>query len=133
MQDFDTVLVTLQYDNGLMCSIDTSRTAPYGYDQRLELFGTDGMAIAENVRNTTVQVHNKDGLHQAPINYSFPTRYQVAYLKEMQSFFQGIQSGQLNNVSLQECLIGHLIADAGYLSATENRLVDFQTEFGKYL
>ncbi len=133
MQDFDTVLVTLQYDDGLMVSIDTSRIAAYGYDQRLELFGENGMAIAENVRNTSVQIHNAQGLHQSPINYSFPTRYQAAYKLEMEAFFDGIRHRILNNVSLKECLLGHLIADAGYLSATENRVIDFPTEFGKYL
>ena len=53
LSDFDTVLVTLKYPDGLMCAIDTSRIAVYGYDQRIELFGEKGMAIAENQRNDT--------------------------------------------------------------------------------
>ena len=46
--DLDTVMVILKYKTGLICSIDTSRNAIYGYDQRLEIFGGGGMAIAEN-------------------------------------------------------------------------------------
>ena len=131
--DFDTVLVTLQYENGLMVSIDTSRTAPYGYDQRIELFAEQGMAIAENQRNTTIQMHTEEGRFESPINFSFPQRYKDSYVAEIKDFAQGILTGELHNVSMKECLLGHLIADAAHLAATEGRVVDFNAEFGEGL
>jgi myo-inositol 2-dehydrogenase/D-chiro-inositol 1-dehydrogenase len=133
MGDFDTVLVTLQYDDGLICSIDTSRTAPYGYDQRIELFAEKGMAIAENQKNTTVQVFTEIGQLQSPINFSFPQRYKDAYTKEIADFACGIHSGQLFNVSKRECMLGHLIADAAFESAVSNKVVAFQEKFANEL
>ncbi len=131
--DFDTVLVTLKYADGLICSIDTSRTAVYGYDQRIELFGEKGMAIAENQKNNTVQVHTIEGGYQHPINYSFPQRYKEAYREEISDFVKGIQAGRHYNIPKKQCLLGHLIADAAHESATTNSVIDFQEKYQKEL
>ena len=127
--DFDTVLVTLKYADGLICAIDTSRSAVYGYDQRIELFGEKGMAIAENQKNNTVQVHTLEGVYQHPINYSFPQRYKEAYREEILDFVKGIQAGRPFNISKKQCLLGHLIADAAHESATTNSVIDFQEKY----
>lgn len=124
--DYDTVMVQLSYPDGLMVSIDTSRTAAYGYDQRIELFGENGMAIAENVRNTTVALHTSSGLHQPPINYSFPQRYERPYFLEIEDFRKGIYNKKYHNVSRKECLLAHLIADAAHMSAVNRKVVDFK-------
>ena len=124
--DFDTVLVTLKYSSGLICSIDTSRAAVYGYDQRLELFGEGGMAIAENERNHTVQLHTAEGMQLAPINDSFPERYKEAYALEIADFGNGIREGRLNNVTKNECVLGHLLANAAHESAIGGEVVDFK-------
>jgi myo-inositol 2-dehydrogenase/D-chiro-inositol 1-dehydrogenase len=129
INDFDTVLVTLKYPNGLICSIDTSRTAVYGYDQRIELFAENGMAIAENERNDTIEIHTKKGAFRNPINYSFPQRYKEAYLKEIIDFVDGIQGGKLNNVPKKQCLLGHLIADAAYDSCSSNSVINFEERY----
>ncbi len=131
LNDFDTVLVTLKYENGLICSIDTSRVSVYGYDQRIELFAENGMAIAENERNNTVEVHTNNGTLRNPINASFPQRYKEAYVNEMSDFVNGIQQGVLFNVSKSECLLGHRIADAAYESSISNTVINFKEEFDK--
>ena len=124
--DFDTVMVTLKYADGLICSIDTSREAAYGYDQRIELFGDKGMIKAENQRNNTVQIHTEKGLNQSPINFSFPQRYEASYTAEIEDFVNGIRNGKNNNVSREDCWMGHVIADAAHKSATQNKVVDFK-------
>lgn len=124
--DFDTVLVTLKYSDGLMCSIDTSRTAVYGYDQRIELFAEKGMVIAENQRNNTLQLHTQDGMRQAPVQYSFPQRYKDAYAREMEIFGQGILNQKPYNVTKDECVLAHLIADAAHQSAITGAVVNFE-------
>lgn len=126
LSDFDTVLVTLKYGDGLICSIDTSRNAVYGYDQRIELFAENGMAIAENQKDNTVQIFTDQGKLESPINHSFPQRYKDAYTKEIADFANGIRSGQMHNVSKKQCLVGHLIADAAYESAVSGQVVDFR-------
>ncbi|MCW5517641.1 Gfo/Idh/MocA family oxidoreductase [Muriicola sp. Z0-33] len=127
--DFDTVLVTLKFDDGLICAIDTSRIAEYGYDQRIELFAEKGMAIAENQKNNTVEVHTKKGSFLTPINYSFPTRYKDAYSAEIADFVAAIPKENSVNVSKRQCLIGHLIAQAAYNSAITNSVIDFKKEY----
>jgi len=124
LPDFDTVLVTLKYPDGLMCAIDTSRMAVYGYDQRIELFGEKGMALVENQRNDTVQVHTEAGMRQSPIQHSFPQRYKDAYAQEIAVFGQGVRNQQPYNVTKEECLLSHIIADAAHQSAITNSVVN---------
>ncbi len=128
--DHDTVQVTIQYPQGLICSIDTSRSSVYGYDQRLELFGGEGMLTVHNQRDNTLQLHQAQGTLKQPIRYSFPQRYQDAYRSEMLHFLAGIQGGEQHNVSLQECLLSHLLAEAAHKSIMESRTVNFPTEYG---
>jgi myo-inositol 2-dehydrogenase / D-chiro-inositol 1-dehydrogenase len=129
--DFDTVLVTLKYAEGLICAIDTSRTAVYGYDQRIELFAENGMAIAENQRNHHVQLHTAEGMQQAPIHYSFPQRYKEAYAKEIAYFGKSIVNHMLYNVRHEECILAHLIADAAHQSAVNRSIVNFKEIYQK--
>ena len=121
--DFDTVMVSLKYTDGLIVNIDTSRIAAYGYDQRIELFGEQGMAIADNQRNSSVQLHTASGTLLEPINYSFPQRYKESYLMEIADFVQGILEGKRNNVSKEDCLLGHALAEAAHKSATTQQVI----------
>jgi len=127
--DYDTVLVTLKYGDGLICAIDTSRSADYGYDQRIELFAEKGMVIAKNQKNNTIEVHTKTGSYSDPINYSFPERYMEAYEAEMVDFITAIRSDKRTNISERECLISHLIAEAAYTSAMTDRVINFKKEY----
>ena len=46
--DIDTAIIVLTYKDGTIAVIDNSREASYGYDQRVEVFGSKGMLKAEN-------------------------------------------------------------------------------------
>ena len=61
--DYDTVTVLLTTATGKQCVITNSRRATYGYDQRVEAFGSGGMAISENVRENNATFHGA-GLHR---------------------------------------------------------------------
>lgn len=124
--DLDTVMVILKYKTGLICSIDTSRNATYGYDQRLEIFGEGGMAIAENERNHTVQMHTSKGMEVSAINESFPERYKDAYAAEIADFGKALTEDRLTNVPRDECLLGHLLANAAHQSVQTRNAVDFE-------
>ena len=127
--DFDTVMVTINYPDGMMCSIDTSRTSPYGYDQRIEVFGEHGMACVENQRNNTVKWFDANGLSQEPFHHSFPQRYKEAYVTELESFANGIRAGIPHNVAKEACMLGHLMADAALESATTGVAIDFKSAY----
>lgn len=124
--DYDTVMVTIKYANGMVCNIDTSRTASYGYDQRIEVFGKNGMATVENERNNSVNIYTETGGNHEPYNYSFPQRYKDAYLEEMVQFADGIKNGNLTNVSHQECVLSHQLADAALESIKIGAAVSFK-------
>ena len=128
LPDFDTVLVSIKYPDGLVCSIDTSRTSVFGYDQRIELFGENGMAYAHNQLDHTVEVKTQNGSQGAPVNYSFPQRYKTSYMHEIEDFIKGINNATKYNVSQEECLLSHLLADAAHQAATTNQIVNF-TEY----
>jgi len=129
MNDYDTVLVTMQFEDGLIYSIDTSRTSVYGYDQRLEVFGAEGMLVAENELENRLSIHTKAGINQAPTKYSFPQRYKSAYLEELVHFESSIRKEEHYNVPKEQALLSHLIADAGYISAREKRIVKFGEKY----
>jgi myo-inositol 2-dehydrogenase/D-chiro-inositol 1-dehydrogenase len=92
--DVDTALITLRFENGALGTIDNSRRAVYGYDQRVEVFGSDGCAAAGNKIPTEVTLHNADStLTDKPL-YFFLERYEEAYLAEMKEFIDCIRENR---------------------------------------
>ena len=125
-KDHDTVLVSIKYADGMVCSIDTSRTSAYGYDQRIEVFGELGMATVANERNNSVDVYTKDGGGHEPFNHSFPERYKDAYLEELRQFSIGMEKGIQWNVAQEECVLSHQLVDAALESIVTGAAVDFR-------
>ncbi|MCJ7584648.1 MAG: inositol 2-dehydrogenase, partial [Anaerolineales bacterium] len=73
--DIDTNVVTLKFANGAVGAIDNSRQAVYGYDQRLEVFCTNGTAMADNEAESTILKGDLDGFHSARPPHFFMQRY----------------------------------------------------------
>jgi myo-inositol 2-dehydrogenase/D-chiro-inositol 1-dehydrogenase len=63
--DVDTAIITLEFESGAFCVIDNSRKAVYGYDQRLEVFGSAGMVSVDNNFPETHKFYSADGVHRA--------------------------------------------------------------------
>lgn len=89
--DIDTALTTLFFKNGMIGSIDNSRKAVYGYDQRIELFGSKGMAHADNVLDSTTSYSGADSVSSDKPMLFFLQRYMDAYFTELTSFFEAVQ------------------------------------------
>jgi len=90
--DVDTAVIVLTYDNGAICTIDNSREAVYGYDQRVEVFGSAGVAIsANNTPHNTVH-YTKEGGHSALPHFHFLPLYMETYVAEMKAFIEAIQN-----------------------------------------
>ncbi len=89
--DIDTAVITLQFENGCIGVIDNSRQAVYGYDQRVEVFGSAGMIDTANNAPHRAVLSDKDGVHAALPLYFFIERYSDAYIAELQAFIQCIQ------------------------------------------
>jgi myo-inositol 2-dehydrogenase/D-chiro-inositol 1-dehydrogenase len=88
--DIDTALTTLIFEDGTYAVIDNSRKAVYGYDQRLEIFGNDGMIQVDNNLHNRNIIYNAKGIHQAlPLDF-FMDRYAGSYQKEMELFIDAL-------------------------------------------
>ncbi|MCK5101354.1 MAG: inositol 2-dehydrogenase, partial [Cyclobacteriaceae bacterium] len=121
--DIDTALTTLTFEDGTMANIDNSRKAVYGYDQRLEVFGSKGMVKADNNFPDNHQHYSADGIHGSlPLNF-FLERYTTSYLNEMAAFFKSIRTGKDLPVSGKDGLEAMKIALAALKSVKENRPV----------
>lgn len=86
MDDIDMVAVTLKYKTGLIATVDCSRIASYGYDQRVEVFGEKGMVTANNESSSTVIVATSEGYKHPMSQWSFPERYKHTYTTELAEF-----------------------------------------------
>src|SRR5690349_14255157 len=84
--DIDTALVTLVHDGGCLTAIDNSRRAAYGYDQRVEAFGSAGMAVSDNPHAHTGAVITADGERRPPNPHFFLERYLPSYVREWNAF-----------------------------------------------
>jgi myo-inositol 2-dehydrogenase/D-chiro-inositol 1-dehydrogenase len=91
--DIDTAVVVLEHANGAITTIDNSRKAVYGYDQRVEVFGSDGMVWAENNSAHRTGRADAGGLHTPrPLDF-FMDRYTESYVRELSAFVQCVRDG----------------------------------------
>ena len=90
--DIDTAIVTLRFQGGAIGVIDNSRKAVYGYDQRVEVFGSKGSVSASNDYPNTVVVSSDEGIVSDKPLHFFLERYQQAYVEEVQRFIDSLVS-----------------------------------------
>ena len=121
--DLDTVIITLRFENGVIGTIDNSRKAVYGYDQRIELFGSEGMISTENETPDRHSLSNADGIQKPLPLHFFLERYIESYLREMQSFVDCVQNDTPPEVTGADGRAPVVIGLAARLSYDENRPV----------
>ncbi len=110
--DIDTAVISLKFANGALGIIENSRKAVYGYDQRVEVFGAKGTAMADNNTPTSMIVLNESGTIRDKPLYFFLERYKTAFVAEMQGFVDAIREDKLTLVSGKDGLVPVLIAMA---------------------
>lgn len=121
--DFDSVQVMLRTKSGRQAVISNSRRATYGYDQRIEVHGSKGMAAAENQRPVSIEVANGNGYTRPPLHDFFMTRYTEAYAAEIASFIAAMGGKGRAEPSGEDGLIALALADAAVKSVAERRVV----------
>ncbi|HET7119515.1 MAG TPA: inositol 2-dehydrogenase [Hanamia sp.] len=121
--DIDTALTTLIFEDGTYAVIDNSRKAAYGYDQRLEIFGSAGMIRVENNLLSQNILYNETGVHYAlPMNF-FLDRYAGSYLNEMKLFVDALSNNKEMPVGGSDALKATQIAYAAKKSMESDRPV----------
>jgi myo-inositol 2-dehydrogenase/D-chiro-inositol 1-dehydrogenase len=121
--DVDTALVTLVHENGCLTAIDNSRRAVYGYDQRVEVFGSRGMAASENPLAHTGVVRTADGTSMPGLPYFFLERYVPSYVREWELFIDAVRTGATPPVSGADARAPLVIGLAAQRSLREGRPV----------
>lgn len=121
--DVDSSLVVLKTASGKIAYINNSRFANYGYDQRIEVFGSNGMLRCENVGLSNVQQYGKEGTFIDNPHYSFPQRYKDAFRREMMHFLEDVvRDGRTPQIGADDGLQANLIADAARKSLASGKL-----------
>jgi myo-inositol 2-dehydrogenase / D-chiro-inositol 1-dehydrogenase len=115
--DVDTAVITLTYADGRIAVIRNSRRAVYGYDQRVELLGSEGLLQAENMLESTVRKSTVAGVSGAKPTYFFLERYMPAYAAEWDAFVKSVTSGQTPPVTLEDGVAALAVAEAATQSA----------------
>jgi len=103
--DFDTAVVWMRHASGAMTVIDNSRRATYGHDQRVEVFGSAGMASSTNERVDAAEIFDGAGRHGALVPYHFLERYSQAYVQEWLAFWSYLTEGGPSPVSIDDARI----------------------------
>ncbi len=108
--DVDTAITTLKFKNGAMGVIDNSRQAVYGYDQRVEVFGSKGYVEVENDFPNSAKLSTAEGVTRDKPQYFFLERYKMSYIEELKAFVDAVAKDKeppvTGNDGLQPVLIG---------------------------
>ncbi|GAB2720961.1 Gfo/Idh/MocA family protein [Arthrobacter bambusae] len=119
--DVDTSAVTLRLASGALVQIDCTRRTGYGYDERIEVLGSRGMAEARRHRNGNVSRYTAgkvtdDGLHPGWFERVKPT-----YAAALAAFVNALENGTPISPSLEDGLKAQAIAEAATRSLTSGR------------
>jgi myo-inositol 2-dehydrogenase / D-chiro-inositol 1-dehydrogenase len=121
--DLDTAVITLKFTNGAIGMIENSRRAVYGYDQRVEAFGSSGSASSQNIHPNAVTISDERGVRRdLPLNF-FMDRYTESFVVELEAFIKAIAEEKPVPVTGADGRAPVVIALAARKSYQENRPV----------
>jgi myo-inositol 2-dehydrogenase/D-chiro-inositol 1-dehydrogenase len=121
--DIDSAMVLMRTASDRMCHINNSRRAAYGYDQRIEVFGAEGMLRAENIGETTVEHFSAQGtVSDRPLDF-FLERYVEAYRAEMSAFVLALNKGAPMPVGARDGRQALVLAEAALKSLKTGQAV----------
>lgn len=121
--DVDTVTITLKLSNGALATIDGSRKAVYGYDQRGEVFGSKGCVINANDSDSNIVLSTVEGVTAEKPLWFFLERYMGSYQAEVREFIDCVKNGKDPWVGIEDGLLSIRLALACTKSMNENRPV----------
>ena len=121
--DIDTAVIVLRYANGAIGVIDNSRKAVYGYDQRVEVFGSGGGIVVSNRTPDLAVLSDADGVHASKPLHFFIERYTESYIAELQEFIESVSEDKTPSVTGIDGRIPVVMGLAAWKSYRENRPV----------
>ena len=121
--DYDSVNVILSTASGRQCTVTNSRRATYGYDQRIEVLGSEGAISAGNVHESRTVLAKADGFTRPPLLDFFMTRYTAAYAAEIAAFVRAVQTGGTPPTTGHDGLMALVLAEAALRSVRDGRAI----------
>ncbi len=121
--DVDSTAVTIRTRRGRLCQINTSRRAAYGYDQRFEVLGSEGMLQAGNHAPTQVVASTAKAVTRDLPEHFFLERYRAAYANEIRHFFAVLAGRDRLRTTIDDGVKAQELADAATTSWREGRIV----------
>ena len=124
--DVDTAVVTMVYADGKIAVIKNSRRAAYGYDQRIEILGSEGLLQAENIIENSVVKSTNAGVLSAKPKYFFLERYIDAYRAEWDAFVKSINDDEPIPVTLEDGVAALAMAEAATQSQNTEKSIQLK-------
>jgi len=119
----DNATMLLKFSRGTNVTLTLSRGANYGYDQRCEVFGTEGMAAVNNIAENSSELANESGLHRPKWQHSFPQRFEAAFAQEMDAFADTLLCGTPWPIKETDCVEVQRVCDAALESCETSQVV----------
>ena len=108
----DAATMVMKFRRGAVATVTLSRSACYGYDQRVEVFGTGGLASVGNLHEDASSVADGGGVRRPRLVRSFPERFERAFGNEMDAFADTLLGGTAWPVSEDDCVAVQRVCDA---------------------
>lgn len=122
--DFDTAVTSLRSASGRLCVINNSRRAVYGFDQRVEVFGSNGMLQTANQMESGLIRWTANGTAQQDrLKLFFLERYADSFKAELDDFLDAIEGGRQPMVTGKDGRLALVLANAAQESAETGRAV----------
>ena len=127
--DFDTAMFVLKSKAGVLIHINNSRRAVYGYDQRVEAFGSKGMVISNNQTPTSIESFTETSTSsKQPVLHFFIERYAQAYKDQFNHFIECINNNNKPKVTFEDGRSALIIANAAYESHKQKKTIEITYE-----
>lgn len=121
--DVDTAKTILKTTSGRICVISNSRRSGYGYDQRIEAFGSRGLVRADNVLESSVSVWADVGMASDALQNFFLDRYAEAYRREITHFADVLAGNARPSVGYEDAVAALALAEAAAASVRSGAVV----------
>jgi myo-inositol 2-dehydrogenase / D-chiro-inositol 1-dehydrogenase len=121
--DVDTAVVVMNYENGAICTIDNSREAVYGYDQRVEVFGSGGLVTCSNKYPDSVVNTTKESTYSSLPYFSMIDIYRETYVDELIAFVRAVEHDTVPPITGKDGRIPLVMGLAAGRSLRERRSV----------
>ena len=121
--DVDTSMVILKMPNGALCNIDSSRRTNYGYDERIEVFGSKGMVQSERKPTREVSLYTGTKVISEGLHSGWFERFESSFAQALDAFISTLEGKHVSYPSLLDGLRAQVIAEAAVESLQRNQPV----------